>query len=79
MSSVEIGGIALFFHSIFLSQFFYINSISQENEMEEESPDNIAASREESDTFHGGPLSREDYVHSEAQPGTSELCERLQR
>jgi hypothetical protein len=47
--------------------------------MEEESPDNIAASREESDTFHGGPLSREDYVHTEPQPGTSELCERLQR
>lgn len=47
--------------------------------MEEESPDSIAASREESDTFHGGTVSREDYVHSEPQPGTSELCERLQR
>ena len=47
--------------------------------MEEESPDSIAASREESDTFHGGTVSREDYVHTEPQPGTSELCERLQR
>ncbi|KAK4003261.1 uncharacterized protein LOC116932046 [Daphnia magna] len=51
----------------------------EENEMEEESSDNVAASREESDAFHGGALSREDYVHSEPQPGTSELCERLQR
>lgn len=47
--------------------------------MEEESPDSVAASREESDVFHVGALSREDYVHNDPQPGTSELCERLQR
>lgn len=51
----------------------------QENDAEEESSINIAANREELDTFHVGTVSREDYVHNEPQPGTSELCERLQR
>lgn len=47
--------------------------------MEDDTSVRIASTREESDVFLGGPVSREDYVHSEPQPGTSELCERLQR
>lgn len=43
--------------------------------MEDSSSVSFATSRE--DTFHSEP--REDYLHIEPQPGTSELCERLER
>lgn len=59
--------------------FCFYSQIFQENDMEDDTSVRTASTREESDVFLGGPVSREDYVHNEPQPGTSELCERLQR
>lgn len=46
---------------------------------EEEHQNHAAINRDEQEPFQPGVEAREDYLQSDQQAGTSELCERLQR